>query len=75
MSATSIADTFPAMDKHDTDDFAITDEQRAELRRRSEAYRRNPREAIPLDEALERIERRLDELDGNPVQPQRPRSA
>lgn len=32
---------------------------RQELRRRSEAYRRNPHEAIPLDEALNDIERSL----------------
>lgn len=32
---------------------------RQELRRRSEAYRRNPHEAIPLDEALDDIERSL----------------
>jgi putative addiction module component (TIGR02574 family) len=29
---------------------------RQELRRRSEAYRRNPHEAIPLDEALDDID-------------------
>lgn len=32
---------------------------RQELRRRSEAYRRNPHEAMPLDEALDDIERSL----------------
>jgi putative addiction module component (TIGR02574 family) len=37
----------------------VTDAQRAEILRRSEAHRRNPGEAIPLDEALERIERSL----------------
>ena len=33
---------------------------RQELRRRSEAYRSNPHEAIPLDEALGDIERKLE---------------
>jgi putative addiction module component (TIGR02574 family) len=32
---------------------------RLELRRRSEAYRRNPHEAIPLDDAIDDIERSL----------------
>ena len=32
---------------------------RQELRRRSEAYRANPQAAIPLDEALDDIERSL----------------
>jgi putative addiction module component (TIGR02574 family) len=32
---------------------------RQELRRRSEAYRNNPHEAIPLDEALDEIGRSL----------------
>jgi putative addiction module component (TIGR02574 family) len=34
--------------------------QRTLLHSRSEAYRRNPGAAIPLDEALDRIERSLD---------------
>ena len=38
----------------------LTAGQRSLLRRRSEAYRRNPGAAIPLEEALERIERSLD---------------
>ncbi len=37
----------------------VTDAQRQEVLRRSEAHRRNPGEAIPLEEALERIERSL----------------
>jgi putative addiction module component (TIGR02574 family) len=37
----------------------LTEEQRQEVLRRSEAHRRNPAEAIPLDEALERIDRSL----------------
>lgn len=32
---------------------------RQELRRRSDAYRRNPHQAIPIDEALDDIERSL----------------
>jgi putative addiction module component (TIGR02574 family) len=38
----------------------VTEEQKSLLRRRSEAYRRDPGAAIPLDEALERIERGLE---------------
>lgn len=38
----------------------VTSAQRSLLRSRSEAYRRNPGAAIPLEEALERIERSLD---------------
>lgn len=38
----------------------LTPAQRALLRRRSEAYRRNPAAAISLDEALARIGRMLD---------------
>lgn len=37
----------------------VTDAQREEILRRSEAHRLNPGEAIPLEEALERIERSL----------------
>jgi putative addiction module component (TIGR02574 family) len=37
-----------------------TSAQRSLLRSRSEAYRRNPGAAVPLEEALERIERSLD---------------
>ena len=36
-----------------------TDEQRREILRRSDAHRKNPDEALPLDEALERIEQSL----------------
>lgn len=39
--------------------FPVTDAQRQEVLRRSEAHRRNPGEAIPLDEALEHIGRSL----------------
>jgi putative addiction module component (TIGR02574 family) len=37
----------------------LSDGERTLLRSRSEAYRRNPGIAIPLDEALDRIERSL----------------
>lgn len=37
----------------------LLDAQRTILHSRSEAYRRNPGAAIPLDEALDRIERSL----------------
>ncbi len=45
--------------ERDPELLPITDEQRSVLRRRSEAYRKDPSAAIPLDEALERIERSL----------------
>lgn len=37
----------------------VSDAQRAELLRRSEAHRRNPHEAMLLDDALDEIERSL----------------
>jgi hypothetical protein len=37
----------------------VSDAQRTEVLRRSEEYRRNPAMAVPLDEALDRIERSL----------------
>jgi hypothetical protein len=37
----------------------VSDAQRAEVLRRSEAYRRNPGIAVPLEDALDRIERSL----------------
>lgn len=37
----------------------LPDVQREEILRRSEAHRKNPGEAVPLEEALERIERSL----------------
>lgn len=37
----------------------VSDAQRRELMRRSEAHRRNPAEAVPLDDALDEIERSL----------------
>ena len=41
------------------DRFPVTEDQRQIILRRSEAHRRNPGEAVPLDEALDRIERSL----------------
>ncbi|HEX8243986.1 MAG TPA: addiction module protein [Longimicrobium sp.] len=38
----------------------LSEGQRTLLHSRSEAYRRNPEAVIPLEEALERIERSLD---------------
>ena len=52
----SVADDVNA----DPSRLPLSDAQRSLLRSRSEAYRRNPGAAIPLDEALERIERSLD---------------
>ncbi|HEU0302382.1 MAG TPA: addiction module protein [Longimicrobium sp.] len=37
----------------------VSDAQRSELLRRSAAHRQNPHEAVPLDEALDEIERSL----------------
>jgi putative addiction module component (TIGR02574 family) len=37
----------------------ISESQRQEVARRSEAHRRNPDEALPLEDALERIEQSL----------------
>lgn len=37
----------------------VSDAQRLEVLRRSEAYRQNPGAAVPLEDALERIERTL----------------
>ncbi|MBI5141089.1 MAG: addiction module protein [Nitrospirae bacterium] len=37
------------------DEIVLTDSQRGELDRRLEAHRRNPHEAIPLEEALLRL--------------------
>ena len=37
----------------------VSDAQRRELLRRSVAHRQNPHEAVPLDEALDEIERSL----------------
>jgi len=45
--------------EHDPGLLAVTEAQKPLLRRRSESYRGNPGAAIPLDEALARIERSL----------------
>ena len=37
----------------------VSDAQHREILRRSEAHRSNPTDAVPLDDALERIERSL----------------
>lgn len=37
----------------------VPEAQRRELLRRSEAHRRNPAEAVPLEQALDEIERSL----------------
>jgi putative addiction module component (TIGR02574 family) len=44
----------------DPERLTVTDAQRRELVRRSEAHRRNPHEAVPLDQALAEIERFLE---------------
>lgn len=41
------------------DRLPLTDAQRHEIRRRSEAHRKNPGEAIPVETVLEQIERSL----------------
>jgi putative addiction module component (TIGR02574 family) len=41
------------------DRLPVSDAQRMELLRRSAAHRQNPHEAMPLDEALDEIERTL----------------
>jgi putative addiction module component (TIGR02574 family) len=43
----------------DPERLPVSDAQRRELLRRSEMHRRNPHEAIPLDQALDEIERSL----------------
>jgi putative addiction module component (TIGR02574 family) len=52
-------DSIAAEAEHDPRLLPVTEEQKSLLRRRSESYRRNPGAAIPLDEALARIERSL----------------
>ncbi len=43
----------------DPHQLPISEAQRQEVLRRSELHRQNPNEAVPLEEALERIERSL----------------
>ena len=54
-----IRDSIAAEVVSQREELTLTDEQRREILRRSEAHRLNPGEAIPLDEALDRIERSL----------------
>lgn len=42
------------------DVLPLTDDQRREIRRRSQAHRANPGEALPLDDVLSRIEHSLE---------------
>jgi putative addiction module component (TIGR02574 family) len=44
----------------ETQELPLSDAQRREIAHRSDAHRRNPSEAAPIDEALERIERSLE---------------
>jgi putative addiction module component (TIGR02574 family) len=52
-------DSIAAETMESPDSLPISDALSAELLRRSEAYRLDPGEAIPLDEALDEIERSL----------------
>ena len=44
----------------ETQELPLSDAQRREIVRRSDAHRRDPSEAAPIEEALERIERSLE---------------
>ncbi len=57
--AEDLWDSIAAEATAEPDRLPVPEAQRQELLRRSEAHRKNPDEAIPLDEALERIERSL----------------
>ncbi|HEX8905767.1 MAG TPA: addiction module protein [Longimicrobiaceae bacterium] len=52
-------DSIAAEAQVDPDRLPLDDSLRQELRRRSDEYRRNPHVAIPIDEALDDIERSL----------------
>ena len=54
-----IWDSIAADTVGDAGGVPITDAQRHEILRRSAAHRSDPDTAVPLDEALERIERSL----------------
>jgi putative addiction module component (TIGR02574 family) len=43
----------------DPESLPVTEDQRREILRRSEAHRRNPQEAIPVEESLARIRESL----------------
>ena len=53
--ATAIWDSIAA----EPEALSLTEEQRREILRRSEAHKRNPQEAIPIEESIERIRRSL----------------
>lgn len=53
--ATAIWDSIAA----EPEALPLTEEQKREILRRSEAHRRNPQEAIPLEVSLDRIRRLL----------------
>jgi putative addiction module component (TIGR02574 family) len=54
-----IWDSIAADAAHDPTRVPLSAAQEREILRRSEAHRINPGEAVPLDEALDRIERLL----------------
>lgn len=56
---TDLWDTVAAEAAVHPERLPVSDAQRAELLRRSEAHRRNPHEAVLLDDALDDIERAL----------------
>jgi len=43
----------------DPESLPLTEDQRREILRRSEAHKKNPQEAIPFEESVERIRRSL----------------
>jgi putative addiction module component (TIGR02574 family) len=57
--AEDLWDSIAAEAHAEPDRVPVSDAQRVEVLRRSEAYRQNPGAAVPLDDALERIERSL----------------
>jgi putative addiction module component (TIGR02574 family) len=56
-SSDPLRDSIETDTPHDPEPVPLNERQMQELRRRSEAYRRNPASAVPLDDVLERIER------------------
>lgn len=57
--AEDLWDSVAAEANADPERVPVSDAHRREILRRSEAYRQNPGAAVPLDEALARIERSL----------------
>jgi putative addiction module component (TIGR02574 family) len=53
-------DSIAAEATDDPDRLPIIEAQRQELDRRAKRHQQSPHEAVPLDEALERIERSLE---------------